>query len=155
MSRLTGLVRETVMARMFGAGLVYDAFSLGFRIPNLTRDLFAEGALSSAFVPIFTEYLSTRGKEEAARLANLVATALIVSVGGFCALGMYFAPTLVHLLAPGYSEVPGKFELAVRMTRVMFPFLLLVALAAQAMGVLNACNRFGVPAMDNSPGLPS
>ncbi len=134
------------MARLFGAGLIYDAFSLGFRIPNLTRDLFAEGALSSAFVPIFTEYLSTRGKEEAARLANLVATALIVIVGGLCALGVFFAPTLVHLLAPGYSEVPGKFELAVRMTRIMFPFLLLVALAAQAMGILNASNRFGVPA---------
>ena len=147
MSRITGLLRESVMARLFGAGLIYDAFMLGFRIPNLTRDLFAEGALSSAFVPTFTEYLSKRSKEEAARLANLVATALIIVVGGVCAAGMIFAPTLVHLLAPGFAAVPGKFELAVRMTRIMFPFLLLVALAAQAMGVLNACNKFGVPAM--------
>jgi putative peptidoglycan lipid II flippase len=147
MSRVTGLVRESVMARLFGAGLIYDAFSLGFRIPNLTRDLFAEGALSSAFVPTFTEYLSTRSKAEAARLVNLVATALIIVVGSLCALGMVFAPALVHLLAPGYAEVPGKLELAVTMTRIMFPFLLLVALAAQAMGVLNASNRFGVPAM--------
>jgi putative peptidoglycan lipid II flippase len=147
MSRVTGLVRESVMARLFGAGLIYDAFSLGFRIPNLTRDLFAEGALSSAFVPTFAEYLSTRSKAEAARLANLVATALIIVVGGVCALGVIFAPALVHLLAPGYAAVPGKFELAVTMTRIMFPFLLLVALAAQAMGVLNASNRFGVPAM--------
>ena len=147
MSRVTGLVRESVMARLFGAGLIYDAFMLGFRIPNLTRDLFAEGALSSAFVPTFTEYLSTRSKEEAARLANLVATAIVIVVGIVCALGMIFAPALVHLLAPGYSAVPGKFELAVTMTRIMFPFLLMVALAAQAMGVLNASNRFGVPAM--------
>lgn len=147
MSRVTGLVRESVMARLFGAGLIYDAFMLGFRIPNLTRDLFAEGALSSAFVPIFTEFLSTRSKEEAVRLANLVASAVILVVGALCALGMIFAPALVHLLAPGYAEVPGKFELAVRMTRIMFPFLLVVALAAQAMGVLNACNRFGVPAL--------
>jgi putative peptidoglycan lipid II flippase len=147
MSRITGLVRESVMARLFGAGLIYDAFMLGFRIPNLTRDLFAEGALSSAFVPTFTEYLSTRSKEEAARLANLVATAIIIVVGGLCAAGMIFAPGLVRLLAPGYAAVPGKFELAVEMTRIMFPFLLLVALAAQAMGVLNASNRFGVPAM--------
>ncbi len=147
MSRVTGLVRESIMARLFGAGLIYDAFMLGFRIPNLTRDLFAEGALSSAFVPIFTDYLSTRDKSEAARLANLVATAIVIVVGGVCALGMIFAPVLVHLLAPGYAAVPGKFELAVRMTRIMFPFLLVVALAAQAMGVLNACNRFGVPAM--------
>jgi len=147
MSRVTGLVRESVMARLFGAGLIYDAFMLGFRIPNLTRDLFAEGALSSAFVPTFSEYLSQRSKEEAARLANLVATALIIVVGVVCTAGIVLAPVLVHLLAPGYAEVPGKFELAVRMTRIMFPFLLLVALAAQAMGVLNACNRFGVPAL--------
>jgi putative peptidoglycan lipid II flippase len=147
MSRITGLVRESIMARLFGAGLTYDAFMLGFRIPNLTRDLFAEGALSSAFVPTFTECLATRGKEDAARLANLVASALIIVVGALCALGIIFAPALVALLAPGYAAVPGKFELAVRMTRIMFPFLLLVALAAQAMGVLNASNRFGVPAM--------
>jgi putative peptidoglycan lipid II flippase len=147
MSRVTGLLRESIMARLFGAGLIYDAFMLGFRIPNLTRDLFAEGALSSAFVPIFTEYLSRRGKEEAARLANLVASALIFVVGAVCAAGIILAPQLVHLLAPGFAAVPGKFELAVTMTRIMFPFLLLVALAAQAMGVLNASNRFGVPAL--------
>jgi putative peptidoglycan lipid II flippase len=147
MSRVTGLLRESVMARLFGAGLIYDAFMLGFRIPNLTRDLFAEGALSSAFVPTFTEYLANRGKEAAARLVNLVATALIIVVGAVCALGVIFAPQLVHLLAPGFAAVPGKFELAVSMTRTMFPFLLLVALAAQAMGVLNASNKFGVPAM--------
>ncbi len=147
MSRVTGLLRESVMARLFGAGLIYDAFMLGFRIPNLTRDLFAEGALSSAFVPTFTEYLANRGKEAAARLANLVATALIIVVSAVCALGVIFAPQLVHIMAPGFAAVPGKFELAVRMTRTMFPFLLLVALAAQAMGVLNASNKFGVPAL--------
>ncbi len=147
MSRISGLLREGIMARLFGAGLVWDAFNLGFRIPNLTRDLFAEGALSSAFVPTFTEYLSTRSKQEAARLANLVATALIIVVGGVCLLGVMFAPALVWMLAPGYAQVPGKFELAVRMTRIMFPFLLLVALAAQAMGVLNACNKFFIPAL--------
>ncbi len=135
------------MARLFGASLVMDAFNLGFRIPNLTRDLFAEGALSSAFVPTFTEYLTTKNRHEAAQLASLVATALIVVVGSLCLLGMFFAPSLVWLLAPGYAQVPGKFNLAVRMTRIMFPFLLLVALAAQAMGILNACNKFFVPAM--------
>ena len=147
MSRVTGLVRESVMARLFGASLAYDAFMLGFRIPNLTRDLFAEGALSSAFVPVFTEYLNKHSKEDAARLVNLVATAILIVVGCVCLLGMLGAPWLVHVLAPGYSAVPGKFELAVRMTRIMFPFLLVVALAAQAMGVLNASNQFAVPAM--------
>jgi putative peptidoglycan lipid II flippase len=147
MSRITGLVREIVMANLFGAGTANDGFNLGFRIPNLTRDLFAEGALSAAFVPTFTEYLTTKGKGEAAKLANLVATALILVVGALCILGVVFAPVLVNVLAHGFHSVPGKFQLAVTMTRIMFPFLLLVALAAQAMGVLNACNQFGVPAM--------
>jgi putative peptidoglycan lipid II flippase len=147
MSRITGLVREIVMARLFGAGFVYDAFLLGFRIPNLTRDLFAEGALSSAFVPIFTQTLAHKGRKEAALLSNLVATALIIVVGLFCLCGIVFTPAWVNLLASGFHQVPGKFELAVKLTRIMFGFLLLVALAAQAMGVLNACNRFAVPAL--------
>lgn len=134
------------MARLFGAGFVYDAFLLGFRIPNLTRDLFAEGALSSAFVPIFAQTLANKGKEEARVLSNLVATAIVLVVGALCILGVIFSPALVTLLADGFHRVPGKFELAVELTRIMFPFLLLVALAAQAMGVLNACNQFGVPA---------
>ncbi len=150
-SRITGLMREVVLARQFGAGEAYDAFLLGFRIPNLTRDLFAEGALSSAFVPTFTHYLSTRSKREAAELSNLVATAIIVIVGLMCLLGMVFSPEIVDLLAANWRETaPGKFELAVRLTRIMFPFLLLVALAAQAMGMLNACNQFGVPALSST-----
>ncbi len=147
MSRVAGLIREMVMARLFGAGQVFDAFSLGFRIPNLTRDLFAEGALSSAFVPTFTEYLSTKGKPEAARLANLVATAVVLIVGGICLLGVIFSPELVGIMASGWKHEPAKFALAVQLTRMMFPFLLLVALAAQAMGMLNACGVFGVPAL--------
>jgi putative peptidoglycan lipid II flippase len=150
LSRISGLVREMIMARLFGAGVAYDAFLLGFRIPNLARDLFAEGALSSAFVPIFSKYLATKGKREAAELSNLVATALLLVVGGICALGMIFSPQLVWLLASGFARVPGKFELAVTLTRIMFPFLLLVALAAQAMGILNALNRFGIPALSST-----
>ncbi|MDP3000149.1 MAG: murein biosynthesis integral membrane protein MurJ [Bryobacterales bacterium] len=150
LSRVSGLVREMAMARLFGAGQAYDAFLLGFRIPNLTRDLFAEGALSSAFVPTFTQCLATKGKRRAAELANLVATAIVVVVGLLCVAGVVFSPELVRLLAPGFAATPGKFELAVQMTRIMFPFLLLVALAAQAMGILNACNRFGVPALSST-----
>ncbi|MFN0170359.1 MAG: murein biosynthesis integral membrane protein MurJ [Bryobacteraceae bacterium] len=147
LSRLTGLAREIVMARLFGAGIAKDAFDLGFRIPNLTRDLFAEGALSSAFVPTFTRYLAEHGKREAAHLSNLVATALVLVVGLLTALGMLGSPQLVDLLAGGFRHIPGKYELAVGLTRVMFPFLLLVALAAQAMGVLNANRQFGIPAL--------
>ncbi|MBN8733479.1 MAG: murein biosynthesis integral membrane protein MurJ [Acidobacteria bacterium] len=146
-SRVTGLVREIVLARLFGASMDFDAFRLGFQLPNLTRDLFAEGALSSAFVPLFTEYLTNRGKEEAQRLASLVMTAILIGIGALCLLGVALAPQLVDLFASGFALVPGKRELAIELTRIMFPFLLLVALAAQSMGILNACNLFGVPAL--------
>ena len=146
-SRITGLVRESLMAHLFGAGMINDAFQLGFRLPNLSRDLFAEGALSSAFVPTFTEVLTKEGKEAAARLASLVATAVVLVVGAVSLAGMIFAPGLVEIFSPGFAAEPGKFELAVTLTRIMFPFLLLVALAAQAMGMLNASGSFAVPAM--------
>lgn len=150
-SRVSGLIREVILAREFGAGQAYDAFLLGFRIPNLTRDLFAEGALSSAFVPTFTQYLTTKSKDEAVRLSNLVATAIVLVVGALCLLGVLFSPFIVNVLAHAWKETdPPKFALAVRMTRVMFPFLLLVALAAQAMGMLNACNQFGIPALSST-----
>src|SRR4051812_10754860 len=100
-SRVSGMVREVVMARLFGAGAANDAFQLAFRIPSLTRNLFAEGALSAAFVPVFTRSLTTQGKREAAELSNLVATAILLLVGAFCVLGMIFSPQIVRLLAPG------------------------------------------------------
>lgn len=150
-SRISGLVREGVMSRMFGAGLAYDAFVIGFRIPNLTRDLFAEGALSAAFVPTFVDYLKNRGKEDAAHLANLVATAILLIVGAACLLGIVISPWLVGLVAADWAaHSPAKYELAVTLTRVMFPFLLLVALAAQAMGILNSLNQFAVPALSST-----
>lgn len=138
------------MSRMFGSTMPFEAFRIGFQIPNLTRDLFAEGALSSAFVPAFTESLQKKGKEDAARLANLVATALILVVGLLCALGAIFSRQLVQLAAPGFENTPGKAELAAQLTSIMFPFLLLVALAAQAMGILNALKQFAVPALSST-----
>ena len=149
-SRITGLVREVALAHYFGATAAYDAYILGFRIPNLTRDLFAEGALSSAFVPTFVDALQKQSMEEAVHLANLVATAIIIVVGLLCVVGMIFAPQMVDLLAPGFRQLEGKHELAVRLTRIMCPFLLLVALAAQSMGILNACNQFALPALSSS-----
>jgi len=150
LSRFTGLLREIFLARMFGSSMATDAFALAFRLPNLARDLFAEGALSAAFVPTFTEYLTNKGREEAARLANLVATGVIIVVGALCVLGVWLAPALVSFFGAGFQLVEGKTELTVTLTRIMFPFLLLVALAAQAMGVLNACNQFGIPALASS-----
>lgn len=151
MSRVAGLVREGMMSRLFGAGSAVDAFVIGFRIPNLTRDLFAEGALSSAFVPTFVEYLHNKGKQEAAHLANLVATAIILFVGMLCVVGMLVSPWMVPLLTQNWAATnPQKVTEAVKLTQIMFPFLLLVSLAAQAMGILNACNQFAVPAFSST-----
>lgn len=151
MSRISGLVREGVMSRLFGAGSSYDAFVIGFRIPNLTRDLFAEGALSAAFVPTFVDYLHNRDKKEAIHLANLVATAIVLCVGGLCLLGILAAPWFVPLLTSNWAHTaPEKTWAAVKLTQIMFPFLLLVALAAQAMGVLNSFDRFAVPAFSST-----
>ncbi|MCX7604705.1 MAG: murein biosynthesis integral membrane protein MurJ [Bryobacteraceae bacterium] len=151
LSRISGLIREGVMSRLFGAGSAYDAFVIGFRIPNLTRDLFAEGALSAAFVPTFVDSLQHRDRREAIHLANLVATAILLCVGGLCLLGILLAPWFVPLLTPNWTHAaPEKTQAAVRLTQIMFPFLLLVALAAQAMGVLNSFNKFAVPAFSST-----
>ncbi|MBM4263470.1 MAG: murein biosynthesis integral membrane protein MurJ [Deltaproteobacteria bacterium] len=146
-SRVLGLVRDQVFAIFFGAGLQYDAFLTAFRIPNLLRDLFAEGALSSAFVTTFSQTLETRGKAAAVQLFHRVATLIVLVIALISIAAWWYAPTIVHILAPGFFAIPGKAELTITLTRVMIPFLLMVALAAQAMGVLNAVNVFGVPAL--------
>jgi putative peptidoglycan lipid II flippase len=147
LSRVLGLVREQVMATLFGAGLATDAFNVAFRIPNLLRDLFAEGAMSSAFVPTFTQVVKSRGETEAWEFTRQLLWALALVLGGVGVVGWVLAPTLVRWFAPGFSDVPGKLELTVELTRVMLPFLPAVAWAAVAMGVLNARGRFGVPAL--------
>jgi putative peptidoglycan lipid II flippase len=151
-SRILGLVREVVFAKLFGASAshVTDAYVIAFRIPNLLRDLFAEGALSSAFVTVFSDYLVTKGEKEAFRLSNLVANALLLTLGILVALGIIFAPELVSLFAHGFQADPEKFALTVKMTQIMMPFILLVALAAQAMGLLNSRGYFGIPALSAS-----
>jgi len=146
-SRVLGLVRDQVFAALFGAGLQYDAFLTAFRIPNLLRDLFAEGALSAAFVTTFSQVLVTRGKEEAIHLSNRMATLTVIMITTISVVAWFEAPAIVRVLAPGFFEVPGKAELTIHLTRVMIPFLLLVALAAQAMGILNALDHFGIPAI--------
>jgi putative peptidoglycan lipid II flippase len=146
-SRLLGLVREQVFAFLFGAGMATDAFNVAFRIPNLLRDLFAEGAMSAAFVPTFTETLTKRGLNEAWRLANLVVSALLLIVSAIVIAGIVWSDTIVGLYASGFSAVPGKLSLTIHLTRIMMPFLLLVALASAAMGCLNARGRFFVPAV--------
>ena len=147
-SRLLGLVREQIFAALFGGGMAMDAFTAAFRIPNLLRDLFAEGALSTAFVTTFSKTIARGSDEDAWRLANKVATMTASVLGVLCVVGMVFSPQLVALLAPGFD--PEKAALTAQLTRIMFPFILLVSLAALVMGMLNAKNRFGMPAMASS-----
>ncbi len=146
-SRILGLVRDQVLAAVFGAGNEMDAFLVAFRIPNLVRDLFAEGAMSAAFVPTFTRRLTRGGKADAWRLGSSVITALIVITGVLVTLGVVFARPLVSAYAGDYRAVPGKLELTIELTRVMLPFLTLAAIAAAFMGMLNSLHHYFVPAL--------
>ena len=146
-SRILGVVREQVLAALFGAGNAMDAYNVAFRIPNLVRDLFAEGAMSAAFVPTFTRKLTDDGKHEAWRLGRYVINALVVITGVLVVLGIVFAEPLVDAFAGEYRAVPGKLELTVLLTRIMLPFLTLVAIAAAVMGMLNSLHKFFIPAL--------
>jgi putative peptidoglycan lipid II flippase len=145
-SRVLGLVREQVFAAMFGAGKLLDAFLAAFQIPNLLRDLFAEGALSTAFTSVFAKLHEKRGDEPAWRLGALLLVTTGLVLGGVCLLGILASPLLVQLTSFGFHSVPGKFEVTVELTRVLFPFILFVSLAAVVMGMLNARYVFGLPA---------
>ncbi|MBH0192974.1 MAG: murein biosynthesis integral membrane protein MurJ [Nitrospira sp.] len=145
-SRILGFVRDMVLARVFGATPAADAFFIAFRIPSLLRELFAEGSMSSAFIPVFTEYRTTRSKQDTWELASAVFTTLLTIVTFVTIVGMVAAPWLVQLLAPGFQENPDKLALTTLLARIMFPYLLFVSLAALAMGILNSVRAFAVPA---------
>jgi putative peptidoglycan lipid II flippase len=145
-SRIMGLVREVILGMIFGASNERDALIAAFRIPNLLRDLLAEGALSTAFVTTFSKRLETEGKVAAFRLANLVTSHLAVLMIAICLLGMALSGPLVHLFNPGFFDIPGKGELTIGLTRILFPFIGLVSMAAIWMGLLNSLGSFGLPA---------
>src|SRR3984893_16142494 len=147
-SRLLGLAREQIFAALFGGGAALGGFTAAFRIPSLLRDLFAEGALSTAFVTTFSKTIVRGGDDAAWRLANKVATLTAVVLGVLCLAGMAFSVQLVAALAPGFN--PEKAALTAQLTRIMFPFILLVSLAALVMGMLNSKSVFGMPAMASS-----
>ena len=146
-SRVLGVVRETVLAYFFGASAAMDAFNVAFRIPNLLRDLFAEGAMTAAFVPAFTRTIERRGREHAWRLGNLVINALLVITGTLSLFAIVFAGPITALIASEFAEVPGKLELTTQLTRVMAPFLTTVAVAVAMMGMLNSLRRFFIPSL--------
>lgn len=146
-SRILGLVREQLFAFLLGATNFADAFFVAFRIPNMLRDLFAEGSLSTAFIPVFTDYLIRKDRKRAFRLANYVINFLLLAVGGLTLLGYLYTPSIVKFIAPGFVPDPAKFQITVVMTQILMPFLLVISLAAIFMGILNTRGRFFLPAL--------
>jgi putative peptidoglycan lipid II flippase len=146
LSRIFGFIRDVVIAWFFGAGFSSDAFFVAFRIPNLLRRLFAEGSLTIAFIPVFTEHLALRGKEEAFQLASSAIRLLFILLVIATICGMLCAPLIVRLIAPGFSDDPEKYSLTVTLTRFMFPYIFFIGMVALSMGILNALGHFAAPA---------
>jgi putative peptidoglycan lipid II flippase len=145
-SRILGFVRDMVLARIFGATPAADAFFVAYRVPNLLRELFAEGSMSSAFIPVFTEYQTLKSKRDAWELASAVFTTLLTIVIGITILGIIVASGIVWLLAPGFHDDPAKLGMTTLLTQIMFPYLVFISLAALAMGILNSLRAFAAPA---------
>jgi len=146
LSRILGFVRDFVIARTFGAGLATDAFFVAFKLPNLLRRMFAEGAFSQAFVPILGEYKNKRGDQETLLLINHVTSILALVLFAVTAIGVATAPVLVWISAPGFAADAGKFDLTVQLTRITFPYIFFMSLVALAGGILNTMSRFALPA---------
>jgi len=147
LSRIMGMVRDMVVSRLFGAGFATDAFFAAFQIPNMLRRFFAEGALTSAFVPTFSEYYTKRGEKEARDLANTCFTLLTIVMAVITILGIIFSPQIVRLMFPGFAAEPSKLELTVFLNRLMFPYIFFVSLVALCMGILNTLRHFFTPAI--------
>src|SRR5688572_4692007 len=146
-SRVLGYVRDFLIARIFGAGLMTAAFFVAFKIPNLLRRLFAEGAFSQAFVPILAETKNRTGPAETKSLIDAIATVLFLALVLAAALGMAAAPLIVYVTAPGFAAEPEKFAVTVQLLRITFPYIAFISLVAFAAGILNTWNRFSVPAL--------
>jgi putative peptidoglycan lipid II flippase len=146
-SRLLGFARDVVIARLFGVYVYAQAFVIAFRIPNLLRDFVGEGATNAAFVPVFTEYTVKHSKEEFWELVNVVLNLLLVILMAITLLGVILSPLIVRLIAPGFIADPDKLTATVRLTRIIFPYILLISLAAYSMGILNSLRHFAVPAL--------
>lgn len=147
LSRILGYIKDMILAKYFGATGLSDVFFVAFRIPNLLRELFAEGSMSSAVIPVLKENQIKKGEGEAREIAKSLFTAIILIVGGITLLGIIFSPFIVKIIAPGFISNPQKFELTVLLTKIMFPFLLFISLASFTMGVLNTNNIFFIPAL--------
>ncbi|MBU3958878.1 MAG: murein biosynthesis integral membrane protein MurJ, partial [Candidatus Omnitrophica bacterium] len=145
-SRLLGFIRDIVIARLFGIYVYAQAFVVAFKIPNLFRDLVGEGATNAAFVPVFSEYTVKHTRQEFWELANVVLNLLLIVVGTITILGIIFSGTLVRLIAPGFVLDPYKLAVTIKLTRTIFPYLLLISLTAYAIGILHSLKHFSIPA---------
>ncbi|HVO26642.1 MAG TPA: murein biosynthesis integral membrane protein MurJ [Candidatus Margulisiibacteriota bacterium] len=146
-SRVFGLIRDSVVGYYFGTGMAADAFFVAFRIPNLLRRFVAEGAMSTAFIPVFTDYLTNRSEAEAVEAASALASLMMVGLAVLTGIGIIFAPFWTALFAPGFVEEPGKFELTVTLTRLVFPYIFLISMVALTSGMLNSLRHFAAPAI--------
>jgi putative peptidoglycan lipid II flippase len=146
LSRILGYVRDAIIARAFGAGAATDAFFVAFRLPNLLRRMFAEGAFSQAFVPILSEYKNKQSAQETRELVDCVASVLGIALVAVTALGIALAAVIVYISAPGFASDPAKFDLTVSLLRIIFPYLFFISLVALAAGILNTYDRFALPA---------
>jgi putative peptidoglycan lipid II flippase len=146
MSRVLGFVRDVLIADRLGAGMVADAFFVALKLPDLFRQLFGEGAFNASFIPAFAGALATEGHDAARRFAEEVTSLMVLWLGGLSLAGVLFMPEMMVVLAPGFAEIPAKFALAVRLTRITFPYLMLVCLTASFAGVLNGLHRFAAAA---------
>lgn len=147
LSRILGFIRDMIIAMTFGSTLIADAFFVAFRVPNMLRELFAEGSISAGFIPVFTEYLEKKRKTEAKRLIHAAFTTLVCFLLLATLLGIIFTPYIIKLIAPGFKTGSESFELTVYLARIMFPYLFFIGLAALAMGILNSIGVFGPPAL--------
>ncbi len=147
LSRIFGFLRDMAIAGFFGAGMGADAFFVAFRIPNLLRRLFAEGSLSIAFIPVFTDYLENQGREEAFALARSALRLLSVILAFVTILGILLSPILVRLIAPGFADTADKMALTIALTRITFPYIFFICLVALCMGILNVLGHFAAPAL--------
>ncbi|HJO61766.1 MAG TPA: lipid II flippase MurJ, partial [Desulfobacterales bacterium] len=147
LSRIFGFLRDVVIAGYFGAGLGSDAFFVAFRIPNLLRRLFAEGSLSIAFIPVFTEYLTNKGKDEAFKLAGSAILLLSIILTMLALFGILLSPLIIRIIAPGFVGSPEKLSLTITLTRIMFPYIFFIGMVALCMGILNVLGHFAAPAL--------
>jgi len=147
LSRILGFVRDMVIAHFFGAGMAADAFFVAFRIPNLWRRLVGEGSLTISFIPVYTEYLTQRSKEESQEVTHIAFTLAGVILFVLTVLGILFSPILIQVIAPGFFKIPEKFQLTVMLNQIIFPYLFFMGLFALCMGILNSLRHFFAPAI--------